>query len=212
MRIVHCRHCGKQTNTPARRSSEPKRGQASLFCSIRCRYAFREERRQPVCAKCRKTVRKTPARKRSTGTPVFCSRSCAASYGRTPGKTGRRRSRWTIYFENQLRTYFPGVKVSFPAGKPAEAEPGFYFPDLRLVLEFDEYAVPLRPPRGSKRRRRLETNRLKTARDQYSDVELHVFDVSRESRLRPKFLNRHWLSVKNLIASRTEMFPQTGFH
>src|SRR4051812_23776211 len=99
MITVECKRCGKQVAKTAGRYHESLKNGWNFFCSLRCRYSYREKGEEVPCARCQRLIRKTPARIRQTKTNVFCSKSCAAVYNNGHKETGTRRSKLEAFIE-----------------------------------------------------------------------------------------------------------------
>lgn len=174
------------------------------FCSSRCRSAHLEKGKDFSCARCSKIITKTPAEIRKTKANVFCTKSCAALYNNRHKRTGIRRSKLERYLENQLKLNFPDLDFLCNARIAIGAELDFYFPELRLAIEINGF-LHYQPIYGFERLKRIqEIDKEKAERCRQQNIELHIIDVSRDFHLTQTLKNKHWETIKKLVASAEE--------
>ncbi|HEX8733817.1 MAG TPA: hypothetical protein VF721_00710 [Pyrinomonadaceae bacterium] len=210
MRIVYCQNCNRQTTKSVGRYNESIKNGWNFFCSIKCRYAYKEKGREFKCASCSEIIRKTPAQIRQTKTNVFCSKSCAASYNNRHKQTGTRRSKLENYLEQKLKIDFPFLNFLCNARKPIGLELDFYFPDLNLAIEYNGI-LHYKPIYGFGKLKRIqEIDREKEERCRQAGIKLYVIDVSDEPHLSQSVKENHWKTVKELVTSREKRAGHTN--
>lgn len=212
MKIVSCQNCGNQTVKSNGRCNESVKNGWNFFCSIKCRYGYQERSREFTCARCSKTIIKTPAEIRKTKTNVFCSKSCAAHYNNRHKQTGTRRSKLERYLEQQLRLNFPSLNFLCNQKETIGAELDFYFPDLKLALELNGI-LHYQPIYGLGKLKRIqEIDREKGSKCAQIKIELHIFDVSGDIHLTKKIKEMRWKEIRKLIASKrvAQIKPKMG--
>lgn len=210
MKIVDCRRCGKQTAKSIGRFNESIKNGWNFFCSISCRYAYKEKRKEFFCAFCSKSVKKTPAQVRQTKSNIFCSKSCAAYYNNKHKKGGIRRSKLERYLEQELKTNFPSIEFLCNTNKMFGVELDFYFPDLKLAIELNGI-VHFEPIYGVEKLKRVQDiDRKKAEKCKQAGIELHIIDVSREPHLTQKLKEQHWATVKELVTSKKKRAGYTN--
>jgi very-short-patch-repair endonuclease len=198
---VECKKCGgRATKTPGRYNESLKNGW-NFFCSLHCRYGYRERGKEVPCARCGRLIRKTPAQIRQTKTNIFCSKSCAAIYNNSHKQTGTRRLKLEAFVEQQLREQFPHVTIQCNDHHLIGAELDFYFPELRLAIELNGI-VHYQPIYGQKKLERIqELDRQKVTLCLGADIELRVVDVSEKVYLSQTVKKKYWRAVKELVTS-----------
>jgi len=210
MKIVDCRNCGKQSTKSNGRYNETIKNGWNFFCSIKCRYAYQEKGREFSCAWCLKSIRKTPAQIRQTKTNVFCTKSCAARYNNRNKHTGTRRSKLECYLEQQLKLNFPHLNFLCNTREPISVELDFYFPELKLAIEINGF-LHYQPIYGSEKLERIqEIDREKADKCGRAGIKLYIIDVSREPHLTQNIKEKHWKTVKKLVASQKKRAGYTN--
>jgi hypothetical protein len=201
MRTVYCRNCSRQTAKSIGRYNESIKNGWNFFCSIKCRYAYKEKSKEFKCAWCSEIIRKTPAQIRQTKTNIFCSKSCAASYNNRHKQTGIRRSKLENYLEQKLKSDFPSLNFLCNARKPIGLELDFYFPDLKLAVEYNGI-LHYEPIYGFGKLKRIqEIDREKAERCRWAGIKLRIIDVSGEPHLTQSVKENHWKTIKELVTS-----------
>ena len=201
MKTVDCQHCGKQTIKSNGRYNEAIKRGWNFFCSIKCCNASQEKGKEFSCVWCSKVIRKTPAQIRKIKVNAFCSKSCAACHNNRHKHTGTRRSKLECYLEQQLRLKFPHLNFLCNAREPIGAELDFYFPELKLAVEINGF-LHYQPIYGSEKLGRIqEIDREKAYKCGQASIELYIIDVSREPHLTRSIKEKHWKTVKELVAS-----------
>lgn len=201
MKIVYCQNCKRQTTKSVGRYNESIKNGWNFFCSLKCRYAFKEKGKEFKCAWCTEIIKKTPAQIRQTKTNVFCSKSCAAKYNNRHKQTGTRRSKLENYLEQKLKSDFPFINFLCNARKPIGLELDFYFPDLKLAIEYNGI-LHYQPIYGFAKLKRIqEIDREKAERCRQASIRLCVIDVSGEPHLTENVKENHWKTVKELVTS-----------
>ena len=201
MKTVDCQKCGNQTIKSNGRYNETIRNGWNFFCSIKCRYAYQDKSKEFACAWCSKIIKKTPAQIRQTKANVFCSKSCAACYNNRHKHTGTRRSKLECYLEQQLKLNFPSLSFLCNAKEPIGAELDFYFPELKLAVELNGI-LHYQPIYSSEKFKRIqEIDREKAKKCSLAGIKLCIIDVSREPHLTQIIKEKHWKTIKELVAS-----------
>ncbi len=210
MKLVDCENCGTQTTKSNGRYNQSIKNGWNFFCSIKCRYVFQEKGKEFPCAWCLKTIRKTPAQIRQTKSNVFCTKSCAARYNNRHKHSGTRRSKLECYLEKQLKLNFPNLDFLCNTKKTIGFELDFYFPELKLAVEINGF-LHYKPIYGSEKLERIqEIDREKANKCSQLNIKLCVVDVSCEPHLTQKIKEKHWRTIKQLVASTKKREDQTN--
>lgn len=200
MNIIVCQNCENKFSRSNGRHNEAVKNGWKSFCSVKCRHASLEKGKDFPCAWCFKVIRKTPAQIRQTKANVFCSKSCAAHYNNKHKRTGTRRSKLERFLEQQLKLNFPVLNFSCNTKKPIGCELDFYFPDLSLAIEINGF-LHYKPVYGDEKLKRIQkTDREKADKCLQAGIRLCIIDVSREPHLTQELKEKHWNTVKELVA------------
>lgn len=106
-----------------------------IHCSSKCFYA--KKRRLVVsCKECSKEFLKSQSQIRSSPNN-FCSQSCAATFNNKNKSHGNRRSKIEQLTEDMIKNDYPTLSFECNQKKHIGSELDFYFPSLKLALEFN---------------------------------------------------------------------------
>lgn len=201
---VACRNCSEQTEKTISRYNESIKNGWNFFCSIKCRYAYKEKGEEFFCAWCSKIIIKTPAQQRQTKRNVFCTKSCAAKYNNRNKQTGTRRSKLEQYLEQQIIKHFPSIEFYCNKRKPINLELDFYFPKLKLAIEINGF-LHFKPVYGVEKLKRIQKiDEQKAEKCFRMKIDLIIIDVSNEPHLTKEIKDKHWRTVRELITSRIQ--------
>ncbi len=210
MPIVDCQNCGKKAAKSNGRYNEAIKNGWNFFCSIKCRYGYQEKGKEFSCAWCSQTISKTPAQIKKTKATVFCSKSCAACYNNKHKQTGTRRSKLECYLEQQLKLNLPNLNFLCNTKIPIGTELDFYFPELKPAIEINGF-LHYQPIYGSGKLKRIqEIDREKADKCRQTSIKLFIIDVSQEFHLSQKVKDKHWETVKKLVASEKKRADYTN--
>lgn len=152
------------------------------------------------CTVCSKTFSRTKAQiRQSKSGRQFCSQSCAATYNNAHKTTGTRRSKLEVYLEQQLRTELPSLELICNGKDAIGSELDFYFPQLRLAIEFNGI-FHYEPIYGTDKLERIQTNdQQKSIACLAAGIEFCTIDTSTVKRITQVVKERYWNIVKNLV-------------
>lgn len=109
---------------------------AHKYCSKKCLHLTYTLSKTFKCKNCKKNViRKQSELKRHKN--VFCSRSCAGTYGNKHKKFGTTRSKLERWIEEQLKLKYPNLEMFCNERKVINGELDFYIPSLKLAFELN---------------------------------------------------------------------------
>jgi hypothetical protein len=172
------------------------------FCSKECDSANRIARGSVVepCVNCGvDVVRMKSQRRRSKN--IFCGSSCLGTYVNTHKTHGTRRSKLESYVEEFLRTNYPDLEIVCNSKTAIESELDFYFPQLRLAIEFNG-PTHYRPIYGQKKFEQIQINdRKKIDRCAEAGIDLKIVDSSEMDHLNDKWRVHFSELVKSQIES-----------
>jgi very-short-patch-repair endonuclease len=207
---IICEHCGQRAVKSVGRYNESIKNGWKFFCSIKCRYAIHEKGQKFSCAWCANVIVKTPAEKRKTKFNVFCNKSCAASFNNRNKTTGVRRSKLEKYLEIQINHDYPDLIVLYNSKKIIGLELDFYFPTLKLAVEFNGH-LHFQPIYGVERLQRIqEIDKEKLVKCNEMGIDLRIVDVSREFHLTIELKSKHWQMLKEMLVSRMKLKDYTN--
>lgn len=142
-----------------------------------------EPPRNVICKQCGTLFKKQVCEINKTPNN-FCSRSCSATYGNTHKKHGTRRSKVEEWLTNRIEEY--GYEVNANKIDEIGYELDIYIPSMNLAFEVNGI-VHYKPIYGEKKfKRTQEIDKIKKKRCKENDIELHVIDVSKQDKFKPK--------------------------
>lgn len=196
---VNCQNCGKSFVKSIGRYNEAVKNSWNLFCSIKCRYGFQEKGKEFPCAWCLTIVSKTPAELRKTKANVFCSKTCSAHFNNRNKKSGTRRSKLESFIEEKILAEMPYLQLLCNSKKLLGYELDFYFPQLKLAIEFNGIHH-FQPIFGLQKLNRIqEIDREKIINCKKLGVELQIIDVSKDFHLSVIIKEKRWKQVREMI-------------
>ena len=173
------------------------------FCSKNC-LSTKKHRENSVtinCYTCDKQVTKILS-KYNNSKNHFCSQSCAASYSNKNKKTGSRRSKIEVFFEERLTELFPNLKILYSIKTVINSELDIYIPDLNLAFEI-QGIFHYQPIYGQEKLEQIQKNDLdKIQKCDELGIDLIHINVSQQKHFKEESSIPYLEIIKNHIIKR----------
>ncbi len=187
--LVVCRcenkDCGKEFNALKKNINYvlkfPNNDRIKIkFCSHKCNGVNQQKKVKDICQyeNCKKEFSRNRAVYKKHKTH-FCSKSCAGFHNAKNRMSGKKRSKFEIILEIELKNKFPLLPILYNNKKIIGSELDIFIPSLNLGIEINGI-FHYQPIFGEDKLRRTQINdEQKKNICNIKNIEFHTFDISK---------------------------------
>lgn len=203
--LCSCYHCNTPFFTSKKHIDRVLKGFKPLdcrFCSMSCKSKFHTLPALDVnCTNCNTTFKKFQSQINRSNNH-FCSRSCSATFNNKNKTHGTRRSKLEVWIEDQLKSLYPNLLISFNEKNIIGSELDIFIPSLNIAFELNGI-FHYEPIYGVNKFQQIQKNDNNKFQKCFENkIDLCIIDTSQQNYFKPTTSKKFLDIITNIINER----------